>query len=130
MGIKEFYSTISGETVELNGCLDLSGMAAAAGFKLRNITALGVQVVGMVLNKNVSTGDDIWGLLWAELPPSLQVYWIGDIRLGFIYYSLLTGITMRDFFPEPEIVCKILSLEQRGAERSCQLDSGVDHQKP
>ena len=68
MGIKEFYSTISGETVELNGCLDLSGMAAAAGFKLRNITALGVQVVGMVLNKNVSTGEDLWGLPWAELP--------------------------------------------------------------
>ena len=42
-GIEEFYSTISGETVELNGFLDLSGMAAA-GFKLRarNMTALGV----------------------------------------------------------------------------------------
>ena len=70
MGIKEFYSTISGETVELNGFLDLSEMAAAAGFKLRvrNITALGVQVVGMVLNKNVSTGENLWGLPWAELP--------------------------------------------------------------
>ena len=61
VGIKDFYSTISGETVELNGFLDLSGMAAAAGFKLRarNMTALGVQVVGTVLNKNVSTGDSL-----------------------------------------------------------------------
>ena len=29
-GIKDFYSRISGETVELNGFLDSSGMAAAA----------------------------------------------------------------------------------------------------
>ena len=48
-------------------------MAAAAGFKFRarNMTALGVQVVGTVLNKNVSTGDDLWGLPWADLPASL-----------------------------------------------------------
>ena len=63
------------------------------------MTALGVKVVGTVLNKNISMGDDLWGLPWAELPPSLQVY----------------GIMIRDLFPEPEIVCKILSLEQRGA---------------
>ena len=74
LGIEQFYSTISGETVELNGFLDLSGMAAAAGFKLRarNMTALGVQVVGTVL---MISG----GLPWDELPPSLQVYGIGDI---------------------------------------------------
>ena len=61
MGIEEFYSTISRETVKLNGFLDLSGIAAATGFKLRarNMTALGVQVVGTVLNKKVSTGDDL-----------------------------------------------------------------------
>ena len=62
VGIEEFYTTIFRGTVKLNGFLDLSGMAAAAGFKLRarNMTALGVQVVGPVLNKNVSTGADLW----------------------------------------------------------------------
>ena len=81
VGIVEFYSTISGETVELNGFLDLSGMAAAAGFKLRarNMTALGVQVVGTVMNKKISAEDDLWRIPWAELSPSLQVYGIGDI---------------------------------------------------
>ena len=41
VGIKDFYSTISGEPVEFNRFPDLSGMAA--GFKLiaRNMTALG-----------------------------------------------------------------------------------------
>ena len=113
VGIEDFYSTISGEAVKLNRFLDISGMAAAAGFKLRarNMTALGAQVVGTVLNKNVSMGDDLWGLLWAELPPSLQVYGIEDIRFRYIFLSVLAGIMMRDLFPEPEIVCKIQSLE-------------------
>ena len=55
--------------------MDLSAMSAATGFKLRarNMAALGVQVLGTVLNKTVSTGDNLWGLPWAELPPSLQV---------------------------------------------------------
>ena len=67
--------------MELNGFLDSSGMAAAAGFKLRgrNMTVLGVQVVGTVLNKKVSAGDDLSVIPWAELPWSLQLYGIGDI---------------------------------------------------
>ena len=54
-GIKEFYSMISRESVELNGFVDLALMSAAAGYKLRarNMTALGVQVLGTVLNKTV-----------------------------------------------------------------------------
>ena len=35
VGIKDFYTLVSGETVELNGFLDLSVIATAAGFKLR-----------------------------------------------------------------------------------------------
>ena len=56
--IEEFYTLLSGEDVELNGFVDLSAMSAAVGFKLRarNMTALGVQVLGTVLNKTVSTG--------------------------------------------------------------------------
>ena len=41
----------------------MSAMPAAAGFKLRarNMTALGVQVVGTVLNKTVSIPEMIYG---------------------------------------------------------------------
>ena len=35
MGIEDFYTMISGESVELKRFLDLSGMAAAAGYELR-----------------------------------------------------------------------------------------------
>ena len=62
-GKEEFYLLIAGESVELNGSVDLSRMAAAAGYKLsaRNMKVMGVQVLGTVLNKNVSMGDDLWG---------------------------------------------------------------------
>ena len=64
VGIEEFYSILSGEAVELNGFVDLSAMAAAAGYKFRarNMTAMGVQILGTILNKTVSTGDDSWGV--------------------------------------------------------------------
>ena len=108
---------IYGEIVELNGFVDLYAMSVAAGFKLRarNMTALGVHVFGSVLNKTVSTGDDLWGIPWGNLPPSLQVYRIGDIRFGYICYAVLAGIIMRDLFSEPDIVCRTLKTEQRGA---------------
>ena len=119
VGIEDFYTQVSGETVGLNGFLDLSAMAAAAGFKLRarNMTALGVQVVVTVLNKNISMGDNLWRLPWAELPSSFQIYGIRDIRFGYICYFVLAGIMIRDLIPEPEIVCKILNTEQQGAVR-------------
>ena len=117
IGIEEFYTIFSGKNVELNGFIDLSAMAAAAGyvFHSRNMTALGVQVLGTVLNRTVSTWEDLWGLPWNNLPPSLQVYGIGDIRFGFICYNVLAGIMIRDLFPEQEIVCKTLKTKQRGA---------------
>ena len=43
------------------------------------------------------------------------MYGIGDIRFGYICYSVLAGLILRDLFPEPEIVCKTLKTEQRGA---------------
>ena len=51
--IEDFYTLLSGESVELNSFVDLASMSEAAGYKLRarNMTLLGVQVVGAVLNK-------------------------------------------------------------------------------
>ena len=117
VGIEEFYTILSGKEVELNGFIDLSAMAAAAeyGFRSRNMTALGVQVLGTVLNKTISTGKDLWGLPRKDLPSSLQVYGIGDIRFGFKCYNVFAGIMIRDLFPDPEIVCQILKMEQRRA---------------
>ena len=53
------------------------------------MTAIGVQVQGTLLNKNVSTGDDCWGLRWEEILEALRCYALGDIRFCFITYNVL-----------------------------------------
>jgi len=101
----------------MNGFVDLAAMSIAAGFKFhaRNMTALGVQVLGTILNKTVSTGDDMWGLRWDEIPDALQIYGIGDIKFGFMVYIVLAGILLRDLFPDPDVVCAYLRCEQEEA---------------
>ena len=59
--MKEFFSFTSGESVELNVFIDLGALLAAGGYQLRakNMTAMGLQVVGTILNKIISTRDDL-----------------------------------------------------------------------
>ena len=60
-GVQEYYALISGAQVVLkNGSIDLTSLAVLAGYKFHNMkmTAVGVQVMGTLLNKIISTGDD------------------------------------------------------------------------
>ena len=67
---------------------------------------MGVQVIGTIMNKCVSTGDGRWGQKWQFSTDPLQVYGIVDIKFGFITLTFL----LRDIFPYPEVLCKQLRL--------------------
>ena len=57
--MEEFYSLVSGEEVRVvRGFINLTPLVILAGYKFqsRNMTAMGVQVLETLLNKNVSTG--------------------------------------------------------------------------
>ena len=115
LGVEEFYSLISGQDVCLeSGFVDLTTLAILAGYKFhsRNMTAMGVQVIGTLLNKNVSTGDNSWGMRWSEIPKCLQCYALGDIKFGFITYNVLAGMLLRDVFPDPDVICRFLKCDQ------------------
>ena len=117
-GVEEFYSLISGEEVRIErGFIDLTSLAILAGYKFqsRNMTAMGVQVLGTLLNKTVSTGDDYWGVRWQQIPGSLRCYALGDIMFGFVCYNVLAGILLRDVFPDPDVVCRYLRCNQKTA---------------
>ncbi len=89
-GIEEFYSLVSGEDVSLErGFLDLTTLATLAGYKFhsKNMTAMGVQVMGTLSNKTVSMGDNLWRLGWSRIPEALQCYALGDIKFGFVNYQ-------------------------------------------
>ena len=113
-GVEEFYSLISGTDVRLErGFIDLTSLAILAGFKFhKNMTAMGVQVIGTLLNKTVSTGDDCWGTRWETIPAPLRCYALGDIKFGFITYNMLAGLLLRDLFPDPDVLCRYLNCTQ------------------
>ena len=52
------------------GFVDLSALALLAGYRMNAIgmTPMGVQVLGTILNKCVSTADNKWGYKWKDIP--------------------------------------------------------------
>ena len=73
--VEQFYSGVSGTDLEMAGFIDLSVLGLLAGYQMnaRGMTPMGVQVLGAVLNKCVSTGDGKWGYRWSDIPQALQV---------------------------------------------------------
>ena len=50
--------------------------------------------------------------MWSDIPKSLQVYGLGDLKFGHLTFIVLTGILVRDLVPDPDIVCKFLNGNQ------------------
>ena len=80
--IEQFYTDLSGIKLEMAGFIDLLALALIAGYQMnaRGMTLMGIQVLGAVLNKCVSAADNKWGYKWSDIPESLQVYGLGDLK--------------------------------------------------
>ena len=73
---------------------------------------MGVHVVGAILNKCVSTANNKWGYRWSDILKLLQVYGLGNLKFGHLSFIVLTGILVRDLFPDSDIVCQFLNGNQ------------------
>ena len=116
--VEEFYSLIAREEVRLEeGFIDLITLAILAGYKFRskNMIAMGVQIQGTLLNKNVFTGDDCWGVRWQQVSESLKCCALGDIRVGFVSYNVLVGLLPRVVFLDPDVLSRVLKFNQKTA---------------
>ena len=107
-----FYSLFSGKEVSCRGFIDLGALAVLSGYNMRamSMTPMGVNVSGHTLNKCASTGDGKWSWRWDELPDSLKVYCLGDLKFGFMTYNILSSVLVRDLFPDPDILLKFLGV--------------------
>ena len=117
-GVEEFYSLFSGVEDRLErGFIDLTTLAVLSGYKFqfRNMTTMSVQIQGTLLNKNVSTGDECWGVRWQQVPDSLKCYALGDIQFGLVTYNFLAGLLLRDVFPDLDVLCRFLKCDQSTA---------------
>ena len=104
-GIEEAYSLLAGVNVTLPSFIELGALAVLLGWTLpTNMPVLAAVTSGLVLNKMVSEGDRLWGSRWEQIAPSLQVYALGDLLMGYVTYVVLFSILIRDFFPDRDSV--------------------------
>ena len=104
LSIEDTFSLLAGREVKLHGFVELSSLMLCAGWGLRTVNMPSVHAVvcGSVLNKMVSQADGRWGVTWDKLAPSMRVYALGDIKHGWLVYTTVIGLLLRDMFPDPE----------------------------
>ena len=67
--VEQFYSEVSGINLEVSGFIDLSTLALVAGYQMnvRGMTPMGVQVLGAILIKCVSTAENLCDMSLDEI---------------------------------------------------------------
>ena len=103
--VEDLIQMTSDKSFKFAGCIDIPCIAVLAGwnFPFHNMQALSVQALGAFLNKAVSCGDSKWGFKWKNIPASLQVYCLGDVKFGHQASVLFLTMLLRDIFPDPDI---------------------------
>ena len=89
----------------MKGFLEIGSLALVAGYAMqaRNMNAVAMQVLGVVMDKLCSTADNLWGVEWSDIPDALKVYAIADLKIGHRAYCVFASIILRDYIPDPEI---------------------------
>lgn len=97
-----------------NGWIELSVLAAAAGFHSKRLTMfnLNFQLLGGILSKNNSKADGLWSLEWKDLPDEYRTYIIGDSRAGYSMYVVLYCAIKLNLAPDPEPLCIVSERSQ------------------
>ena len=115
MEIEELFQAWTGDNFKMQGFLPLPSLAVLAGwnFPFCNMTALSTQLIGAILNKEVSRGDNKWGLPWHKITPALRIYGIGDVKFGFHAMHILFRILLIDLFPDPDVVLAFTRVDSR-----------------
>ena len=106
---------LTGRPVSLHGFMELGSLMLYEGWALPtcNMPSCHALITGSVLNKQVSRADDRWGKQWSQIPDSLKVYALADIKHGWVLYTTIARCLLRDLFPDPEAVLYLTGVTQR-----------------
>ena len=106
-GTEECYSMLAGRKVVLPKFVDIGSLATVLGWNLgsTNMPATALVTTGLLMNKICSEGDTLWGSQWDRIAASLQIYALGDLKMGHESYLVLAACAVRDMFPDKEAVC-------------------------
>ena len=78
-----------------------------------NMPACHALMKGSILNKQVSRADDLWGQRWSQIPDSLKIYAITDIKHGWLIWCIAVGCILRDLFPDPNAILFLTRVNQK-----------------
>ena len=106
--IEEFFSIVSNSTVRMLPVIELEVLALVTCWNMKGftITCMSVQVMGTILNRCVGSRDNNWGQRWEYVGRSMKVYALSNLRSTTAALVVLMGIAIRDFSPDPDILCK------------------------
>ena len=107
--VEDVYFLLAEKEVKIPGFVDLGYLAVLAGWNqpINNILTLHAGMLGTVLNKVVSHGDSTWGRSWGSLDRSLRAYCIMNVGHRHIIFNVLSGLLLRELFPDPEGACYV-----------------------
>ena len=101
--------------IKLSPCLEISSLGVAAGLRPMRPDPFisNLQVMGGLLNTQVSKVDQKSALEWKDLPTEFKIYYIGKVLTGHTNGMVLMSLLMRNIFPDMDVVCSTLELRQR-----------------
>ena len=114
-GIQDELFNLYNIEITLPTAIEIDALTTLAGWNFPKSDLFTTNLIcnGTLLNKRVSCADGKWPLELKDLPSPLLTYLIGDVRYGFITSTVFLAIIMRNLFPDPEICCNILEIDQR-----------------
>ena len=115
LAVEDMFSILTGRPIKLAGFIELGSLMAVAGWALPtcNTPSCHALLTGSVLNKQVSRADDLWGRRWRQLPESLRVYAVADIKHGWLVWCITVGCILHDMFPDPDFILFLTRVTQR-----------------
>ena len=115
VAIEGTFSLLTGRPIKLSGFVELGSLMLLAGWAMPtcNMPACHALMTGRVLNKQVSRADDQWGQKWSQIPDSLKIYSISDLKQGWLTWCIAVCCILRNLFPDPEAILFLTRVNQK-----------------
>ena len=117
--IKDCLLQVYGVNVKIPEVIDVQALAVAAGWKLKNTSFLALNLVttGGHLPGQLFLADGHWALQWPRLMKEYQLHLLDCIWSIGQVFTILLSLLVRNFFPDPDIWCSLLELNQEDTFR-------------
>ena len=112
--VELFVSDLCCIKIGLPDCFDLTVLALILGWDTAktDLFTLNLVTTGTLINQIVQFCDNNFALSWKKLGATAKVYIVGNIKAIHFIFTILMSILLRNVWPDPDILCEALELEQ------------------